>query len=144
LNIFAYVDDFYLFREYDHLLAAISSLTAHLSERPRLSINDLKPFFYPKPDSPPVHPSFSFVILGTAFGSAEFGNNFVSKAIEKSRTKLDTITKLELLLVGYCITLTIVHLTRSDNPYLLHDLTDQHHGNIIQFLKGAICSTILI
>jgi hypothetical protein len=100
-----------------------------------------------KPDSPPVNPPFPFVdslvILGTPFGSKEFVNHFVSKAIEKFKFKLDAITKLEslqlqLLLVRYCITPSIVPLTCTVNPYRLHDLTDQHHDNIIQFLKGAI------
>ncbi len=99
LKVFAYVDDIYSFREYDHFLHAISSLTALLSEGPSVSINDLKCSFYPIPDSPPVNPPFIFVdyfvILGTPFGCEEFVNNFVSKAIEKSRIKLDAFTKLE-------------------------------------------------
>ena len=147
LNIFAYVDDIYLFGEYEHLLHAISSLTAHLSEGPGLSINHSKCSFYPMPDSPPVDSPFPFVdslvILGTPLGSVEFIHHFVSNAIEKSRVKLDAITKLEslqlqLLLVRFCITPTITHLTRTVNPHLLHDLTDKHHANILQFLKRAI------
>ncbi len=44
LNIFAYVDDTYLFGEYDRLLHAISSLTTHSSIQvgPGLLINHLK------------------------------------------------------------------------------------------------------
>jgi hypothetical protein len=106
----------------------------------------------PKPDLPPINSPFPFVdslaILGTPFVFVYFVHHFVSKAIEKSRIKLDAITKLDslqlqLLLVLYCITLTITHQTRTIIPHLLHDLTDQHHGNISQFSREPICLTIL-
>jgi hypothetical protein len=103
------------------------------------------------PDSPPVDYPFPFVdslvILGIPFGSEEFVD-FFPEAIEKSRIKLDAITKLEglqlqLSLVHYCITPAIVLPNRAVNLQL-HDLTDQHHDNINQFLKGAISLDDLI
>ncbi len=73
VRIYAYVDDIYLFRSYDHLFTAVSSPP---------SINQSKCSLYPLPSSPipdPVVPFVdSLIILGTPFGHSDFITTYVS------------------------------------------------------------------